>query len=640
METKPTPPKQNVAIQKNILDAKLSKDSQNNERKIKHNKNSLILSKQFYGIIGGITVGILGIQGTYGFLLFSLFTVIGTLMTFSHIRTDFKSYFMKPSDILCRDFFSGLIVSLYGILHIILDLILRFNIHFLKASMDLDLNLHEKYFLNTIKEKLGKNSPNTGVSSKYESIFISGIFWVLSGLTIVRKNRKSLDEVLDRKVIDTLYSVVMKCLEKKKIKQKYIYKLKKEKHFLSNEDIDQIVGASKSGPSSLYEVVCGKGEDSGLSAQCENVPTSHKKKCDEKAVLTEERNAERIATPECANRVEGEESNRVVKTTSVCKRKKKRFYLCGFSPCSKSNLYEANVISTLSAIQVLFLLNKISEEDISTKMILEIYNFVYFLFDEKKGFYHFSLSSARFQFDGDMRFMFCALSVLHFLSLLLRKRNVRISLYNNDERCAHWILTCLNLDGGFSNIPGAESHAGTTFCAINSLNMLRVRGSENYLSDNGLLRGKLIRWLCDRYDNLGINGRVGKDHDVCYAWWVLGSLVALKTNLTELFNVNILITFILTCQDKQKGGFSRTAFKNNGDRNKPFNFYEGENLSHQEADLFHSFFALCALSLIYHNFCHYKKKHRKKFQLLGGDVIPQELECTLSQMCIACAVDK
>ncbi|CAG9472214.1 ER membrane protein complex subunit 6, putative [Plasmodium vivax] len=109
MEAKPTAPKQNVAVLKHILDAKLSKDSQYNDRKIKHNKNSLILSKQFYGIIGGITVGILGVQGTYGFLLFSIFTVIGTLMTFSHIRTDFKSFFMKPSDVLCRDFFSGLI---------------------------------------------------------------------------------------------------------------------------------------------------------------------------------------------------------------------------------------------------------------------------------------------------------------------------------------------------------------------------------------------------------------------------------------------------------------------------------------------------------------------------------------------------
>ncbi|GAB68981.1 geranylgeranyl transferase type2 beta subunit [Plasmodium cynomolgi strain B] len=537
--------------------------------------------------------------------------------------------------------------------------------------MDLDLNLHAKYFLNTIKEKLGNNSPNSSVSSKYESIFISAIFWVLSGLTIVRKNRKSLDEVLDRKVIDTLYSIVMHCLEKKKIKQKYIYKLKKEKHFLSNEDIDQIVGKSKSDPNGFYAVVCAKGEDSGLPSQCENVTIGHspiggnipqmendnftnegkphdglgclncvgaegggsKKTYDEMAVLTEGSNAKRmIGSPECANRVEGEESNRMVKTIPVGKRKKKRFHLSGFSPCNKSSLYEANVISTLSAIQILFLLNKISEEDISTKMILEIYNFVYFLFDEKKGFYHFSLSSARFQFDGDMRFMFCALSILYFLSLLLKKRNIRISLYNNDERCAHWILTCLNLDGGFSNVPGSESHAGTTFCAINSLNLLRVRGSGNYLSGNSLLRGKLIRWLCDRYDNMGINGRVGKDHDVCYAWWVLGSLVALKTNLTKLFNVNILITFILTCQDKRKGGFSRMAFKNHGGRNNAFNFYEGQNLSHQEADLFHSFFALCALSLIYHNFCHYKKKHRKKFRLFCGDVIPQQLESTLTQM--------
>ncbi|KJP86432.1 hypothetical protein AK88_03894 [Plasmodium fragile] len=598
MEANPTPSKQNVAIQKNTLDAKLFKDNQYNEGKIKHNKNSLILSKQFYGIIGGITVGILGIQGTYGFLFFSIFTLIGTLMTYSHIRTDFKSFFKKPSDVFCRDFFSGLI----------------------------------KYFLNTIKEKLGNNSTNTSVSSKYESIFISGIFWLLSGLTIIRKKRKSLDEVLDRKVIDALYSIVMQCLEKRKIKQKYIYKLKKEKYFLSNEDIEQIVSASKSGSNRLYAVGCSRGEDTGLSSQCKNIPSEHKRTCDEKAVLVEERNAKRIGTPKCANGLEGEESNRMVKTTSVGKRKKRTFHLCGFSPCKKSALYEANVISTLSAIQVLFLLNKISEEDISTKMILEMYNFVYFLFDEKKGFYHFSLSSVRFQFDGDTRFMFCALSVLHFVSLLLKKRNVPIRLYNNDEKCAHWILTCFNLDGGFSNIPGAESHAGTTFCAINSLNMLRVRGTENYLSHNGLLRGKLIRWLCDRYENMGINGRVGKDHDVCYAWWVLGSLVALRTNLTKLFNVNILITFILTCQDKQKGGFSRTAFKNNEDRNNLFNFYEEKNLSHQETDLFHSFFALCALSLIYNNFCYYKKKQRKKFPLFGRDVIPQQLESSLTQM--------
>ncbi|KMZ90185.1 geranylgeranyl transferase type2 beta subunit [Plasmodium vivax Mauritania I] len=555
--------------------------------------------------------------------------------------------------------------------------------------MDLDLNLHEKYFLNTIREKLGNKSPNSGVSSKYESIFLSGIFWVLSGLTIVRKNRKSLDEVLDRKVIDALYSIVMHCLEKKKIKKKYICKLKKEKHFLSNEDIDQIVGASKSGPSGLYPVVCARGERSELPAQWENGPPGHgpiggnlppkesdnvtnggkpcdglgcfncvdcvdgvdcvdrldrsncggakgggsKQTSDEKAVSAEEGNAKRAGTPECANGVDGGESNRRVKPISVGKKERKKFHVRGFSPCSKSSLYEANVISTLSAIQVLFLLNKISEEDISTKMILEMYNFVYFLFDEKKGFYHFSLSSAKLQFDGDMRFMFCALSVLHFLSLLLRKRNVPIRLYNDDERCAHWILTCLNLDGGFSNTPGSESHAGTTFCAINSLNLLTVRGSGNYLSDSGLLRGKLIIWLCDRYDNLGINGRVGKDHDVCYAWWVLGSLVALKTNLTELFNVHILITFILKCQDKRKGGFSRTEIKNNnGGRNKLFNFYEGENLSHQEADLFHSFFALCALSLVYHNFCHYKKRSRRKFPLFGGDVIPQQLESTLTQM--------
>ncbi|KAI4834870.1 ER membrane protein complex subunit 6 [Plasmodium brasilianum] len=111
METKENTIKNKEVNLKTSLDLKLADDNQYNENIIKHNKNSLILSKQFYGIIGGITVGILGVQGIYGFLLFSIFTLIGTLMTFFHIRTSFKSFFLKKSDIFVGDFFSGLIVT-------------------------------------------------------------------------------------------------------------------------------------------------------------------------------------------------------------------------------------------------------------------------------------------------------------------------------------------------------------------------------------------------------------------------------------------------------------------------------------------------------------------------------------------------
>ncbi|SPJ11350.1 ER membrane protein complex subunit 6, putative [Plasmodium sp. DRC-Itaito] len=100
---------ENQGNSKNILDSKLLGNKKYDENSIKHNKHSLILSKQFYGIISGITVGILGVQGILGFLLFILFTLIGTCITFFHIRKKFGSYFLKKSDLFFGDFFSGFI---------------------------------------------------------------------------------------------------------------------------------------------------------------------------------------------------------------------------------------------------------------------------------------------------------------------------------------------------------------------------------------------------------------------------------------------------------------------------------------------------------------------------------------------------
>lgn len=65
---------------KDSLNSKILESNKYDENIVKYNKNSLILSRQFYGIIGGITAGILGLQGIKGFLFFSVFTLIGTLM--------------------------------------------------------------------------------------------------------------------------------------------------------------------------------------------------------------------------------------------------------------------------------------------------------------------------------------------------------------------------------------------------------------------------------------------------------------------------------------------------------------------------------------------------------------------------------
>ncbi|CRH02572.1 geranylgeranyl transferase type2 beta subunit, putative [Plasmodium relictum] len=508
--------------------------------------------------------------------------------------------------------------------------------------MELHLNLHEKYFLNTIIEKLSNKSNVKKLSNKYESFFLSGIFWVLSGLLIVNKNRKKLDEILEKEIIEIIYLLVMQCLQTKKIKEKYIYNMKKEKYFFSDKDIDKLMNKvendSKSNKVDFKKIK--KSEDEKIDLCSLKINFDEKNKNINKkhsntnsCAILEYPESKKIINSEVNSQAYDEIYNENKKKYKLEKKKKKvkKFIIRGFSPCNKKYLYEPNVISTLSAIQILFLLNKVSENDISTKVLLEIYNFIYFLLDEERGFFHFSLSSIRFQFDGDMRFMFCSLSSLYLINLILKKRNIWINIYNNKDKYIHWIINCFNLDGGFSNYPGSESHAGTTFCAINSLNLLKDENNKNYFSYNSILKKKLIRWLCDRYENYGINGRVGKDHDVCYAWWVLSSLVAMKKDLRKLFNVNILINFILKCQDKNKGGFSRIEQNENNLKNQNFNYFENENLIYRETDQFHSFFSICALSLIYYN-VYYKKKRKKKYIFFDNSLIPKHLEESLSNL--------
>ncbi|VWU50191.1 geranylgeranyl transferase type2 beta subunit, putative [Hepatocystis sp. ex Piliocolobus tephrosceles] len=517
--------------------------------------------------------------------------------------------------------------------------------------MELHSKLHEQYFLNIINKKLTNKFSSNEESNKYDSVFLSGIFWVLCGLTIINKERKSLHDILEKNVIDSIYILVMQCLQSRKINKKYIYKFKKEKYFLSNKDIHNIIKNAKCNNGKnlntksfvkIYEkknniilyntindcdlqdkqdvnekyihkkVKCEKSNNS--CSCCKKIDNTYmKKKC------LKNKNIDKYVKEDINNILSNLSNSFKIVCVEKFSKRREKFIIKGFSPCNKKWLYEANVLTTLSAIQILFLINKISETDISTKTLLHIYNFIYFLFEEKKGFFHFSLNNCLYNFDGDMRFMFCSLSILYFIKILLKKRNININIiYTNKKKKVNWILSCFNLDGGFANVPGAESHAGTTFCAINSLNLLTDKKNNNYYfshntNNNTFIKKKLIRWLCDRYDNSGINGRVGKDSDVCYAWWVLGSLVALKSNLSKLFNINTIINFILSCQDKKHGGFSRVKQcelsymeKNN------FVYNDQNNLTCKQTDPFHTFFSLCALSLIYYNILYHKKKEKKK----------------------------
>ncbi len=141
-------------------------------------------------------------------------------------------------------------------------------------------------------------------------------------------------------------------------------------------------------------------------------------------------------------------------------------------------------------------------------------------------------------------------------------------------KAVEFIVKCKNFDGGFGAVPGAESHAGQSrwlvvsyllavFCCVGAL---AIVDSLHHV-DADLLGW----WLAERQLPAGgLNGRPEKLPDVCYSWWVLSSLAILDR--LHWINGDKLKSFILACQDDEKGGIA----------DRPDNM----------ADVFHTFFGV------------------------------------------------
>lgn len=164
--------------------------------------------------------------------------------------------------------------------------------------------------------------------------------------------------------------------------------------------------------------------------------------------------------------------------------------------------------------------------------------------------------------EADTRFSYCAASSLRLL-------NADDKLNHNLKQNTEFVLACQNFDGGFGGVPGAESHAAYTFCAIGFL------GVTNQL--NLIDQDKTCMWLAARQTHLGgFNGRPEKLADVCYSWWVFSCFAMM--NRQNFIDLKLLESFILNCQDDEEGGFA----------DRPGNCN----------DVFHTFFGLAALSLM------------------------------------------
>ncbi|XP_068221462.1 geranylgeranyl transferase type-2 subunit beta [Palaemon carinicauda] len=218
----------------------------------------------------------------------------------------------------------------------------------------------------------------------------------------------------------------------------------------------------------------------------------------------------------------------------------------GFAP---SIGHDAHLLYTLSAIQILSILDAMEEVDVEA-----VVEFIVGLQNEDGSF------CGDMWGEVDTRFSFCAVASL---ALLRRLDAVNI------DKAIEFVMKCQNVDGGFGTRPGSESHAGQIYCC---LGFLSITGQLHRV--NGDLLGW---WLCERQlPSGGLNGRPEKLPDVCYSWWVLASLTMLGR--LHWINANKMRVFIMATQDPETGGFTDRP----GDM----------------VDLYHTLFGLAGLSLL------------------------------------------
>lgn len=163
--------------------------------------------------------------------------------------------------------------------------------------------------------------------------------------------------------------------------------------------------------------------------------------------------------------------------------------------------------------------------------------------------------------EHDMRFVYCAAAIC---SMLDYWGNV------DKEKMAEYIIQSIRYDYGVSQHLEAESHGGTTFCAIAALSLSNQLDKLSESTIEGIKR-----WLIFRQID-GFQGRPNKPVDTCYSFWIGASLQILNAfHLTD-FDANR--KFIMSTQDSIVGGFAKWPSSC--------------------TDPFHTYFGLCGLSFI------------------------------------------
>lgn len=159
--------------------------------------------------------------------------------------------------------------------------------------------------------------------------------------------------------------------------------------------------------------------------------------------------------------------------------------------------------------------------------------------------------------ENDLRFVYCACVVAFILN---DWSGIDQDLLTN------FILQCRTYEYAFGQIPGAEAHGGSTFCALASLFLMNRLEDLDHQED-------LVRW-CLQKQSEGFHGRPNKPDDSCYSWWIGATLKILGKDALINFQQNE--TFLAATESKITGGFSK--------------------LPDSSADPLHSYLSLASLS--------------------------------------------
>jgi len=158
--------------------------------------------------------------------------------------------------------------------------------------------------------------------------------------------------------------------------------------------------------------------------------------------------------------------------------------------------------------------------------------------------------------ESDVRFIYCAAAICY----MLQEWSFDV------PKAVRYILSSQTYEYAMAQGPGQEAHGGSTYCSIAALLLM---GFLDHLPH----QDKLVRWLLERQIT-GFQGRVNKDPDTCYSFWIGASLKMLGR--LDLADYNLSKAFTMSCHTM--GGFAKCV------GNPP--------------DVLHTYMSLCGLSMV------------------------------------------